>query len=42
MKNRYGVEYEYVWIDDDTATIQGDFDDNWRYGGREGVPGVDG
>lgn len=39
-KNRYGNEYEYVVIDDNTMTIKGDLK-HWRCGGREGKSGVD-
>jgi hypothetical protein len=39
-KNRYGNEYEYVVIDDNTMTIKGDLE-YWRFGGREGTSGVD-
>jgi hypothetical protein len=40
MKNRYGVEYHYVKIDDNTYTIEGDLK-YWRYGGRDGQETVD-
>lgn len=40
MKNRYGDEYEFVKIDDNTMTIKGDLK-HWRCGGREGTSGVD-
>lgn len=39
-KNRYGNEYEFCIIDDNTMTIQGALD-HWRFGGREGTQGVD-
>ena len=39
MKNRYGTEYEFVNLGNDTYTITGDLD-HWRFGGREGVEGV--
>lgn len=35
MKNRYGDEYSFVKVDDNTYTIVGDLN-HWRYGGREG------
>lgn len=35
MKNRYGDEYNFVKVDDNTYTIVGDLN-YWRYGGREG------
>jgi hypothetical protein len=40
MKNRYGNEYEFVKINDNTYTIVGDLE-YWRYGGREGQPEMD-
>ena len=40
MKNRYGDEYEFVGIADNTYKIQGDLK-YWRYGGKEGTSGVD-
>lgn len=39
MKNRYGDEYEFKIIDDNTMTITGDLK-HWRFGGKEGIPGV--
>ena len=39
MKNRYGTEYEFVNLGNDTYTFTGDLD-HWRFGGREGVEGV--
>lgn len=40
MKNRYGNEYEFVQIDENTYTIVGDLK-YWRYGGREGQTEMD-
>lgn len=40
MKNRYGDEYKFVEVDQDTYTIEGDLK-YWRYGGREGQPRMD-
>ena len=40
MKNRYGDRYEFVRIDDNTYTIEGDLK-HWRYGGREGQDRID-
>jgi hypothetical protein len=34
MRNRYGVEYSFEKVDDNTYTIVGDLT-YWRYGGRE-------
>ena len=39
MKNRYGNEYEFVKVDNNTYTIKGDLN-YWRFGGREGVEGI--
>ena len=35
MKNRYGNEYEFVKLDENTYTIKGELK-YWRFGGREG------
>jgi hypothetical protein len=35
MRNRYGDEYHFEKVDDNTYTIVGDLK-YWRYGGREG------
>lgn len=40
MKNRYGDEYNFVKIDDNTYTIEGNLT-YWRYGGREGQEQLD-
>jgi hypothetical protein len=40
MRNRYGNEYEFVKLDEDTYTIKGELK-YWRYGGREGQNGWD-
>lgn len=40
MKNRYGDEYDFVKVDDNTYTIVGSLN-YWRYGGREGQPQMD-
>jgi hypothetical protein len=40
MKNRYGEEYEFKKIDENTYTIVGDLK-YWRYGGREGQEKMD-
>jgi hypothetical protein len=40
MKNRYGNEYSFVKTGINEYTIAGDLE-YWRYGGREGVEGVD-
>jgi len=40
MKNRYGNEYEFVAVDNNTYRITGDLK-YWRYGGQEGDAGVD-
>jgi hypothetical protein len=39
MKNRYGDKYEFEIIDNNTMTITGELN-HWRFGGREGVPGI--
>ena len=38
--NRYGDKYWYEKVDDNTYTIKGELD-HWRFGGREGVEGID-
>jgi len=40
MKNRYGDEYSFVKLTEDTYTIQGDLK-YWRFGGREGQNKMD-
>lgn len=35
MRNRYGDEYEFVKVDENTYTITGDLK-YWRFGGKEG------
>lgn len=40
MKNRYGDEYQFVAVDANTYTIEGDLK-YWRYGGKEGQEYVD-
>ena len=40
MKNRYGNEYQFEKINENTYTITGDLN-YWRYGGKEGQEGVD-
>lgn len=40
MKNRYGDEYDFVKVDDNTYTIVGSLN-YWRYGGREGQEQMD-
>jgi hypothetical protein len=40
MKNRYGDEYRFEKINDNTYTIKGDLN-YWRYGGKEGEDGID-
>lgn len=40
MKNRYGVEYSFEKVADNTYTIVGALE-YWRYGGREGQPEMD-
>ena len=40
MRNRYGNEYEFVELDENTFTIKGDLK-YWRYAGREGQNGID-
>lgn len=40
MKNRYGDEYWFEKESDNTYAIKGDLD-HWRFGGKEGIEGVD-
>ena len=40
MKNRYGDEYEFEIIDDNTMTITGNLK-YWRFGGKEGQDHLD-
>ena len=40
MKNRYGVEYSFEPVSDNTYTIVGALE-YWRYGGREGQERMD-
>ncbi len=40
MKNRYGDEYSFEKVGENTYTINGDLK-YWRYGGREGQPQMD-
>ena len=40
MKNRYGVEYSFEKVTDNTYTIVGALE-YWRYGGREGQEQMD-
>jgi hypothetical protein len=40
MKNRYGNEYHFVKTRINEYTIEGDLS-YWRFGGREGVEGMD-
>ena len=40
MKNRYGDEYRFRKLTDDTYTIEGDLK-HWRFGGREGQQQMD-
>ena len=40
MKNRYGVEYSFEKVSDNTYTIVGALE-YWRYGGREGQEQMD-
>jgi hypothetical protein len=40
MKNRYGDSYQFIQVDNNTYTIEGDLK-YWRYGGREGQHSVD-
>lgn len=40
MKNRYGDEYNFELVGDNTYTIVGNLK-YWRFGGREGQSGID-
>ena len=40
MKNRYGDEYSFSQVSENTYTIVGDLK-YWRYGGREGQEQMD-
>ena len=40
MRNRYGDEYEFAKVGDNTYTIKGDLK-YWRYGGLEGQDTID-
>lgn len=40
MKNRYGDEYSFVKLTENTYTIKGDLN-YWRFGGREGQSEMD-
>ena len=40
MRNRYGDEYNFEKVDDNTYTIVGDLK-YWRFGGREGQREMD-
>ena len=40
MKNRHGVEYHFEEISPGVYTIRGDLK-YWRFGGHEGISGVD-
>lgn len=40
MKNRYGDEYSFEKVNENTYTIVGDLK-YWRYGGREGQSEMD-
>lgn len=40
MKNRYGDEYRFEKVNDNTYTIKGDLN-YWRFGGKEGQSGID-
>ena len=40
MKNRYGDEYNFKQVSENTYTIVGDLK-YWRYGGREGQEQMD-
>jgi len=40
MKNRYGNEYHFVKTGNNEYTIKGELT-HWRFGGREGVEGID-
>lgn len=40
MKNRYNDEYKFEQVKDKVYKLVGDLK-HWRYGGKEGIPGVD-
>jgi len=40
FKNRYGNEYWFEKLDEDTYVIRGDLK-YWRFGGQEGESGID-
>lgn len=40
MKNRYGDEYRFEKVNENTYTIVGELK-YWRYGGKEGQNGID-
>jgi hypothetical protein len=40
MKNRYGDEYRFEKVSDNTYTIVGELK-HWRFGGREGQESMD-
>jgi hypothetical protein len=40
MRNRYGVEYHFEKVNDNTYTITGNLD-YWRYGGHDGQERID-
>lgn len=40
MRNRYGVEYTFEKVSDNTYTIKGALE-YWRYGGQEGQDSID-
>jgi hypothetical protein len=40
MRNRYGNEYQFEQVNDNTYTIKGDLS-YWRFGGREGQASMD-
>jgi hypothetical protein len=40
MRNRYGDEYIFEKVGENTYTIKGDLN-HWRFGGKEGQQGID-
>jgi hypothetical protein len=40
MRNRYGDEYTFEKVGENTYTIKGDLN-YWRFGGKEGQQGID-
>ncbi len=40
MRNRYGDEYDFEKLNENTYTIVGNLQ-YWRYGGKEGQEGID-